>query len=78
MGPGEPTGSHGPPRESKNKVTHIKKIRALGQIEMFQFVDLLSDERVSKVLTEYFAFAIGSCVTAGGYAIGAVSQVMGR
>lgn len=26
-----------------------------------------------KQLTEYFAFAIGSCVTAGGYAIGAVS-----
>jgi len=34
---------------------------------------VLSVATVKNVLTEYFGLAIGSCVTAGGYAIGAVS-----
>jgi aquaporin Z len=34
---------------------------------------VLSVATVREVLTEYFGLAIGSCVTAGGYAIGAIS-----
>merc|ERR1711871_840180 len=39
---------------------------------MFAFV-VLSVATVQSPLSEYFGLAIGSCVTAGGYAIGAVS-----
>merc|ERR1719329_1385945 len=39
---------------------------------MLAFV-VLSVATTKSVLTEWFGFAIGSCVTAGGYAIGAVS-----
>merc|ERR1711865_375623 len=58
-----------------NPAVTIAIVAAVAEI-MFTFLlafVVLSVATVEQPLSEYFGLAIGSCVTAGGYAIGAVS-----